>query len=97
MVAIYIDGDHGRNGITSLADQLAAKRCKIAQKAPIKPEATRSDISDVLLQVALMGIRHTRCSSTSQNDGKWVRVRLDRDELGHDRHRYQLATSVKSG
>lgn len=57
VVAIYIDDDHGRNGITSLADQLAAKRCKISQKAPIKPEATRAEISDVLLQVALMESR----------------------------------------
>ncbi|KVH92116.1 Extracellular ligand-binding receptor [Cynara cardunculus var. scolymus] len=57
VVAIYIDDDHGRNGITSLADQLAAKRCKISQKAPIKPEATRADISDVLLQVALLESR----------------------------------------
>ncbi|XP_076955605.1 glutamate receptor 3.6-like isoform X1 [Bidens hawaiensis] len=57
LVAIYIDDDHGRNGITSLADQLAAKRCKISHKAPIKPEATRADIRDALLQVALMESR----------------------------------------
>ncbi|KAK1432477.1 hypothetical protein QVD17_09374 [Tagetes erecta] len=57
VVAIYIDDDHGRNGITSLSDQLAAKRCKISHKAPIKPEATVTDIRDVLLQVALMESR----------------------------------------
>ncbi|KAI3784407.1 hypothetical protein L1987_43506 [Smallanthus sonchifolius] len=57
VVAIYIDDDHGRNGITSLADQLAAKRCKISHKAPIRPEATREDIREVLLQVALMESR----------------------------------------
>nr|GEU68152.1 glutamate receptor 3.6-like [Tanacetum cinerariifolium] len=57
VVAIYIDDDHGRNGIASLADQLAAKRCKISHKAPIKPEATRAEIRDVLLQVAFMESR----------------------------------------
>ncbi|KAK9069394.1 hypothetical protein SSX86_011297 [Deinandra increscens subsp. villosa] len=57
VVAIYIDDDHGRNGITSLADQLAAKRCKISHKAPIKPEATQEDIRGTLLQVALMESR----------------------------------------
>ncbi|KAL8251540.1 hypothetical protein R6Q59_035233 [Mikania micrantha] len=57
VVAIYTDDDHGRNGITSLADQLAAKRCKISHKAPIKPESTRAEIREVMLQVALMESR----------------------------------------
>nr|XP_043607944.1 glutamate receptor 3.6-like [Erigeron canadensis] len=57
VVAIYIDDDHGRNGITALADQLAAKRCKVSHKAPIKPEATRADIRDILLQVAFVESR----------------------------------------
>ncbi|XP_023770371.1 glutamate receptor 3.6 [Lactuca sativa] len=52
IVAIYIDDDHGRNGITSLADQIAFKRSKISYKAPINPDATREDIRDVLLQVS---------------------------------------------
>ncbi|CAH1433306.1 unnamed protein product [Lactuca virosa] len=54
VIAIYIDDDHGRNGITSLADQFASKRGKISHKAPIKPNATRKDIQDVLLQVSFM-------------------------------------------
>ncbi|KAJ0893399.1 putative periplasmic binding protein-like I [Helianthus annuus] len=57
VVAIYIDDDHGRNGITFLADQLATKRCKISHKAPIKPDARRADIREVLLQIALMESR----------------------------------------
>ncbi|KAK1410533.1 hypothetical protein QVD17_37070 [Tagetes erecta] len=57
VIAIYIDDDHGRNGIISLGDQLAARGCKISHKAPIKPLATKSDISDVLVQVALMESR----------------------------------------
>lgn len=57
VVAVYIDDDHGRNGITSLADKLAAKRCKISHKAPIKPQATRAEIRDVLLQVVFLESR----------------------------------------
>nr|GEZ97924.1 glutamate receptor 3.6-like [Tanacetum cinerariifolium] len=57
VIAIYIDDDHGRNGIISLGDQLAARGCKISHKAPIKPMATKTDISDVLVQVALMESR----------------------------------------
>ncbi|XP_071733844.1 glutamate receptor 3.6-like [Rutidosis leptorrhynchoides] len=57
VVAIYVDDDDGRNGITSLADQLAAKRCKISHKATIKPNSTRADIRDVLLQVAFLESR----------------------------------------
>ncbi|KAL7588788.1 hypothetical protein Lser_V15G39739 [Lactuca serriola] len=57
VVAIYIDDDHGRNGISSLADQLASKRSKISHKAAINPDATRGDIQDVLLQVSSMESR----------------------------------------
>nr|XP_043631655.1 glutamate receptor 3.6-like [Erigeron canadensis] len=57
VTAIYYDDDHGRNGIISLGDQLAARGCKISYKAPIKPMATKTDISDVLVQVALMESR----------------------------------------
>lgn len=57
VIAIYFDDDHGRNGIISLGDQLAARGCKISHKAPIKPMATKTDISDVLVQVALMESR----------------------------------------
>lgn len=57
VIAVYVDDDHGRNGIISLADQLAARRCKISYKAPMKPFATQADIRDVLVQVALMESR----------------------------------------
>ncbi|KAI7734668.1 hypothetical protein M8C21_009086 [Ambrosia artemisiifolia] len=42
---------------TTHRDQLAARGCKISYKAPIKPQATKKDISDVLIQVALMESR----------------------------------------
>ncbi|XP_023770372.1 glutamate receptor 3.6 [Lactuca sativa] len=57
IVVIYIDDDHGRNGITSLADQLAGKRCKVSHKSPIKPDATREEIQNVLLQIAFIESR----------------------------------------
>ncbi|GJU82628.1 glutamate receptor 3.6-like protein [Tanacetum coccineum] len=50
-IAIYIDDDHGRNEIISLGNQLAARGCKICHKAPINPMATKTDISDILVQV----------------------------------------------
>lgn len=53
VVAIYIDDDFGRNGIIALGDHLAESRCSISYKAPLKPEATQSDIRDALVQVAL--------------------------------------------
>ncbi|KAH7851841.1 hypothetical protein Vadar_017175 [Vaccinium darrowii] len=53
VTAIYTDDDYGRNGISALADQLATKRCQISYKAPLNPEASRSDIMDVLVKVAL--------------------------------------------
>ncbi|KAK1421456.1 hypothetical protein QVD17_23800 [Tagetes erecta] len=57
VIAIYMDDDYGRNGIIALGDQLAARGCKISHKAPIKPQATKTDISDVLVKVALMESR----------------------------------------
>ncbi|GAU50996.1 hypothetical protein TSUD_186250 [Trifolium subterraneum] len=53
VIAVYGDDDHGRNGIGGLADKLAERRCKISFKAPMPPEATNEEITDVLVQVAL--------------------------------------------
>lgn len=58
VIAIYVDDDYGRNGVSSLADQLAQKRAKISYKLPIPPgAATRSEILDLLVKVALMESR----------------------------------------
>ncbi|CAN4078580.1 unnamed protein product [Withania somnifera] len=57
VIAIYIDDDFGRNGISALADQLAKRRCSISYKAAMKPEATLDDARDVLVQVALRECR----------------------------------------
>ncbi|KAJ9670961.1 hypothetical protein PVL29_027106 [Vitis rotundifolia] len=53
VIAIYVDDDYGRNGIAALGDELAKKRCKISYKAPMYPESSRDDITDVLVKVAL--------------------------------------------
>ncbi|XP_042389112.1 glutamate receptor 3.1-like [Zingiber officinale] len=57
VIAIFIDDDHGRNGVTSLGDKLAEKRHMISCKAALRPGATSSDIMDLLVKVALMGSR----------------------------------------
>ncbi|XP_062119842.1 glutamate receptor 3.6-like [Humulus lupulus] len=53
VIAIYVDDEHGRNGITALGDQLAEKRCKISYKAPLKIFPSKDDITDLLVKVAL--------------------------------------------
>lgn len=53
VIAVYGDDDHGRNGIGALGDKLAERRCKISYKAPMTPEATREEITDALVRVAL--------------------------------------------
>ncbi|XP_058180588.1 glutamate receptor 3.6-like isoform X3 [Rhododendron vialii] len=53
VIAIYTDDDYGRNGISALANRLATKRCRISYKAPMNPQASRSDIMDVMVKVAL--------------------------------------------
>ncbi|TQE06134.1 hypothetical protein C1H46_008199 [Malus baccata] len=53
VIALYVDDDHGRNGITALANMLAEKRCKISYKAPLVLDSNRDNITDVLVKVAL--------------------------------------------
>ena len=57
VIAIYIDDDYGRNGISSLGDKLAERRCQITYKAALPPGASRSDVSDLLIKVAMMESR----------------------------------------
>lgn len=58
VTVIYIDDDYGRNGIASLNDKLAERRCRISYKARIPPESIkRGTIMDILVKVALMEAR----------------------------------------
>jgi ionotropic glutamate receptor len=86
VITIYIDDDHGINGIAALRDQLTEKGCKISYKAPMNPKVDRNDISDALLKVAMMqsrviilhifymGSRGSRCGTEHGDDGKWICV-----------------------
>ncbi|KAK9155766.1 hypothetical protein Sjap_003246 [Stephania japonica] len=57
VIAIYVDDDNGRGGISVLGDALATKRSKISYKAAFTPGAPISDISDLLVGVNLMESR----------------------------------------
>eukprot|EP00268_Persea_americana_P047357 TRINITY_DN4929_c2_g1_i1.p1 TRINITY_DN4929_c2_g1~~TRINITY_DN4929_c2_g1_i1.p1 ORF type:complete len:952 (-),score=187.96 TRINITY_DN4929_c2_g1_i1:109-2964(-) len=57
VIAIFVDDDYGRNGISVLGDALAKKRSKISLKAAFSPGATQSTISDLLVKVNLMESR----------------------------------------
>ncbi|XP_015936088.1 glutamate receptor 3.4-like isoform X1 [Arachis duranensis] len=57
VIAIFVDDDNGRNGISVLGDALAKKRAKISYKAAFPPGAPMSNISDLLNQVNLMESR----------------------------------------
>ncbi|KAF7836260.1 glutamate receptor 3.3 [Senna tora] len=59
VIAIFVDEDYGRNGVSALDDQLAARRCRISYKAGISsgPGVDRGEIMDLLVKVALMQSR----------------------------------------
>ncbi|XXG82861.1 hypothetical protein AAC387_Pa10g0746 [Persea americana] len=57
VIAIFVDDDNGRNGISVLGDALAKKRAKISFKAAFPPHAPTSVISDLLVQVNLLESR----------------------------------------
>ncbi|KAL4327848.1 hypothetical protein HN51_035114 [Arachis hypogaea] len=57
VVAIFVDDDNGKNGISVLGDALSTKRAKISYKAALPLGANRSDVSDLLSEVNLMESR----------------------------------------
>lgn len=59
VIAIYLDDDYGRNGVSALDDALVARRLKISYKAGIPPGSavSRGDIMDILVKVALLESR----------------------------------------
>ncbi|XP_043689829.1 glutamate receptor 3.4 [Telopea speciosissima] len=57
VIAIFVDDDYGRSGISVLGDALAKKRSKISYKAAFPPGASRSAIHDLLVGVNLMESR----------------------------------------
>jgi len=57
VIAIYVDDDYGRGGISALGDALVMKRSKISFKASFPPNADDNTINDLLVQVNLMESR----------------------------------------
>lgn len=59
VIAIYVDDDYGWNGIATLGDKLAERRCKITYKVGISPDSVdnRAQVMDQLVKVALMESR----------------------------------------
>ncbi|XP_068667915.1 glutamate receptor 3.5-like isoform X2 [Aristolochia californica] len=57
IIAIFVDDDYGRSGISVLGDVLAKKRTKIAYKAALPVSTTLSTLNDLLVAVNLMESR----------------------------------------
>jgi ionotropic glutamate receptor len=57
VVAVYIDDDYGRNGMSVLDDELRNVGARIVYKAVLPPEVSRSDIGSHLVQLAQMESR----------------------------------------
>ncbi|KAL1560782.1 glutamate receptor 3.4-like isoform X1 [Salvia divinorum] len=57
VVAVFVDDDYGRNGISVLGDALATKRAKISYKAALTPDASRTEIDSMLVGVNLLETR----------------------------------------
>ncbi|KAK4255353.1 hypothetical protein QN277_008364 [Acacia crassicarpa] len=57
VIAIYVDDDNGRGGITALGDALTKKRTKISYKAAFVVGASTSDITILLNSINLMESR----------------------------------------
>lgn len=57
VIAIFVDDDYGRNGISALDDALAKRSAKILYKAAFTPGAPESQIKDLLVGVNLMESR----------------------------------------
>ncbi|XP_073279779.1 glutamate receptor 3.4-like isoform X2 [Primulina huaijiensis] len=57
VVAIYVDDDYGRNGISVLGDALEKKHSKISYKAAFRAGASRNDISELLVGVNILESR----------------------------------------
>eukprot|EP01018_Ginkgo_biloba_P018051 Gb_20692 [translate_table: standard] len=57
IVAVYIDDDYGRNGISVLGDALGNSRAKIVHKSVLPPGINRTGIANILTQMTLMEAR----------------------------------------
>ncbi|KAK9155761.1 hypothetical protein Sjap_003241 [Stephania japonica] len=57
VIAIFVDDDYGRNGISDLEDRLSKKMKKISYKLPLPVKVNQSYISDMLGKSKVIGPR----------------------------------------
>ncbi|CAN6452225.1 unnamed protein product [Victoria cruziana] len=57
VVAIFVDDDYGRGGVSALGDALSMKHCKISYRAALMPGADVNSIKGTLNKVNLMESR----------------------------------------
>ncbi|XP_057850920.2 glutamate receptor 3.3 isoform X2 [Cryptomeria japonica] len=57
VVAVYIDDDYGRNGVSVLGDALGNLGAKISNKAAMPPEISQSEMGNILAKLALVEAR----------------------------------------
>ena len=57
VIAIFVDDDYGRGGISALGDALETFRSKISHKVAFPPNADRSTLTNLLREVSLMASR----------------------------------------
>lgn len=59
VIAIFSDDDQSRNGVITLGDKLAERRCKISYKSALPPDptATEIDVRNELVKVRMMESR----------------------------------------
>ena len=102
VIAIFVDDDHGRNGVAALGDKLAEKQRKISHKVPFKPyNITREEINSALVKIAALmesrviilhiypsfWCRSTSCGSITWHDAKWLC--LDSHRLANHTNRFR--------
>ena len=57
VIAVYLDDDYGRNGISYLRDELEKKRLRIAYKLPLSVQFDPNEINNLLNQSKVFGPR----------------------------------------
>ncbi|KAL7086757.1 hypothetical protein ACP275_13G020800 [Erythranthe tilingii] len=57
VVAVFVDNDYGRNGISALGDALVKKRARISYKAAFSPTASITDLDNLLVKANLLESR----------------------------------------
>ncbi|KAL7128815.1 hypothetical protein ABFS83_13G019000 [Erythranthe nasuta] len=57
VVAVFVDNDYGRNGVSALGDALVKKRARISYKAAFSPTASITDLDNLLVRANLLESR----------------------------------------